>query len=859
MYHHVRSLRLSSLIVVCLIGICVCSLPGDASDRRRGSESFPASPDRSFFQKNCYDCHQGDSKEGGLDLAQLGVDLDNPHTERHWIRVFDRIQSGEMPPPESGKLPPQVTQPVLEELKDWISQFQRERQSEQGRVQGRRLTRREMDRTLRDLLGIQKPLLKYYQEEPKQAEFSTVAQGQSLSDVTVGEHLKVIDIALNDAFRRAQAPEIEHKIRAEAVDLVQKKPHVRNRLPVLREGKAAIWSYGALTYCPIPRTKAPEDGWYRFRFQHSGFHLPEWGSVWGIAYDGDNYLEYGNNFVQKWITAFESTEQPDVVECEAWLGKGHSLYIRPGEAGLRDIYALGGYPITEEGELKGKLTTPGHVDLEEGQKKKITGIALDWMEMEKIQRGPTNEEIRRRLFGDIPFRAVVTGKPDPKFTEKLNADANNSSVFWNKLPTQNVEKYVPMADSVTPEQFNRLMVSMASRAFRRPVTENDIRGYCNLVHEKWAETRDLIASLRIGYRALLCSPRFLCHTAQIGELDSYAVASRLSYMLTGSLPDEELTQLAAANKLNDPAILRQQVNRLLSGPGGRQFVMDFADEWLDLNQIDFTEPERKLVPDFDKVVERSMLEETWTYLETMLRENVGVRDLVHSDYTFLNSRLARYYEITGVTGDQMRRVKLKPEDHRGGLLTHGSVLKVTSNGSQTSPVVRGAWVAKRIMGEHIPPPPPNISAVEPDIRGARTIRELLEKHRDNAACASCHAKMDPPGFALENFDPGGKWRKKYYQVVNGQRVAGLPIDPSYVLPDGRPFQDIQDLQNLLASRPKNLARNLTEKLLVYGTGAPITFVDREEVDRIVAKVAGDNFGFRSIVYAVTTSPLFLTK
>jgi len=330
-------------------------------------------------------------------------------------------------------------------------------------------------------------------------------------------------------------------------------------------------------------------------------------------------------------------------------------------------------------------------------------------------------------------------------------------------------------------------------------------------------------------------------------------------MLTGSMPDEELVRLAAADALGDPAVIRQQVDRLLADGGARRFVQDFAGEWLDLNSIDATQPDRKLVPDFDAIVERSMLEETWTYLETMLRKDVGVRELVDSNYTFLNSHLARYYGIPGVHGGEMQRVRLEPEHHRGGLLGHGAVLKVTANGSQTSPVVRGAWVAKRIIGEHIPPPPPNISAVEPDIRGATTIRELLEKHRADSACAGCHAKMDPPGFALETFDPGGKWRDRYYQVVDGQRVAGLPIDPSAVLADGRSFRNLQDLQALLGSRPKDLARNLVKKLLAYGTGAPVSFADGVEVERIVARAARTDYGFRSLLDAVTTSPLFLTK
>ena len=301
------------------------------------------------------------------------------------------------------------------------------------------------------------------------------------------------------------------------------------------------------------------------------------------------------------------------------------------------------------------------------------------------------------------------------------------------------------------------------------------------------------------------------------------------------------------------------MNRLLADDGARRFVSDFAAEWLDLDQIDFTQPDSKLYPEFDTIVEQSMVRETESFLETMLRENLSVRHLIKSDFTYLNSRLARFYEIDGVKGTALRKVSLSPESHRGGLVTQGAILKVTANGTNTSPVIRGAWVAERLLGVEVPPPPDNVPAIEPDIRGATTIREQLEKHRSQAECARCHVKIDPPGYALENFDPAGQWRERYLQVVDSKRTRGARIDASFALADGREFDDVESFKALIAGEPRKLATGVVEKLIIYGTGAPIEFVDRQAVEAIVDRAAADDYGLRSLVKGVVTSPVFLSK
>jgi hypothetical protein len=379
------------------------------------------------------------------------------------------------------------------------------------------------------------------------------------------------------------------------------------------------------------------------------------------------------------------------------------------------------------------------------------------------------------------------------------------------------------------------------------------------VKQALGEEESFANALRIGYRAILCSPRFLYFVESPGRLDDYALATRLSYFLTGVGPDRELSELAKEGKLSDRKVLREQVDRLLEGRGTSNFVADFADEWLDLQMIGFTEPDPKLYPGFDAIVQNAMLAETWTTLEAMLRENRSVAELIDCDHTYLNSRLARFYGIEGVEGDEMQKVQLDGRSHRGGLITQGAILKVTANGSTTSPVIRGAWMAERILGTPVPPPPANVPAIEPDIRGSTSIRDLLAKHRSQDLCATCHVKIDPPGFALENFDPAGRWRDRYVRLVDGRREKGAVVEAGYTLKDGREFKSLKEFQTLMAGERRQLAVNLARQLLTYGTGAPISFADRAVAEKIADDAAESGYGFRSILYGVIESPTFQTK
>ena len=764
---------------------------------------------RSFTQDHCADCHQGDAAEAGLDFDALSADLDDPNVMARWVRIFDRVQDGEMPPADYDQPDADALSGFLTASGSWITQHQSAADQKLGRVRGRRLTRREIERTLHDLLCIDIPLAERLPEESRSAGFSTVANGQSMSHFQMASYLDVIDLALDECERRAFSSDNRLKRDLDPSEIVRRNPRRRTREPEMRGGLAVVWSGGPIFYGRLPATTAPEDGWYRFHVRVSGLNLPDTGGVWCTVRTG---LCVSSAPLLPWVTSFAVWNQPKDIQFDAWLPKGHMLEIRPGDITLK------------RGRFAG-----GQVGTGEGDSQNLPGIAFHRITMEEIYRGPDNDTLRDTIYGDVKLVPCTRRQEAGLASDDPHADAS------------------------------QILLKFANRAFRRPVSAEELEPYLQTVHAAIDDGIPLVAALRTGFRAILCSPRFLYFTEQPGPLDDHAVASRLSYFLTGSMPDDELRRLADAGELRNEDTLIRQTDRILDAQTDDRFIRDLAAEWLDLEQISFTEPDRKLYTGFDPIVEHAMLDETHAFLADMLRSDSSVTQLVDAGHTFLNSRLARYYGIQGVEGDAMQRVELGDLRYRGGVMTQGSIMKVTANGSNTSPVIRGVWVSERILGVPIPPPPENVPAIEPDIRGAKTIREMLAKHRDQASCASCHVKIDPPGFALENFDPSGRWRDRYLTVSAGRRRPGPQVDPGYSLVDGSEFETLGEFKRLINRDPELLARNVAEKLITYGTGAPVNFADRSSVDEIAEEAASSGYGFRSILHAFVTHDIFLSK
>ncbi len=417
-----------------------------------------------------------------------------------------------------------------------------------------------------------------------------------------------------------------------------------------------------------------------------------------------------------------------------------------------------------------------------------------------------------------------------------------------------------------------MLTKILPRAFRRRTEPDELEPYVALVESALAEGRSFESALRLGLKAVLCSPEFLFLDEPGREaVSQYAFASRLSYFLWSSMPDRELLALAYQEKLDDPQVVRQQVERLLNDPKSKTFTTNFVGQWLDLRDIDFTSPDMNLYPEFDEWLKLSMVEETHRFFQEILDRDLSLMNFVDSDFTFLNERLAKHYGIPNVRGQAFQKVSLPANSLRGGVLTQASVLKVTANGTNTSPVLRGVWVMENIMGRAVPPPPDNVSAVEPDIRGATTLREQLAKHRDVESCAVCHKKIDPAGFALENFDVIGGWRDKYRTLGEGKRPGfsqhpitfawiryriGLPVDATGETPDGKPFRDIRQFKKILLNDRHAIAVCLTNKLATYALGRRIGFSDRPSIEHIVNNVAKQDYGLRALVHEIVQSEMF---
>jgi hypothetical protein len=509
-----------------------------------------------------------------------------------------------------------------------------------------------------------------------------------------------------------------------------------------------------------------------------------------------------------------------------------------------DVWLLAGETIRPDAARLFRSRPPNYQN-PLAEKDGCPGVAFRWLEVE----GPLHDEWptagHRLLFGDLPLKSP----------ERAGAAVDVVS----EDPRRDAE---------------RLLRNFMRQAYRRPVAETEEDRFLAVIEAAWKSGSSFADAMIAGYTAVLCSPEFVCLEEAPGRLDDHALASRLSFFLWNSAPDEELRALADRGQLRRPDVLRAQTERLLDDPKSRRFVDAFLDYWLDLRKLGGTAPDSMLYPDYylDDLLVESSLEESQRFFAELLGGDLPARNLVSSDFAMLNERLAAHYGLPPVEGVAVRRVELPADSPRGGLMTQASVLKVTANGTTTSPVVRGAWIMERILGQTPPPPPSSVPAVEPDTRGATTIRAQLDKHRTLQTCSACHAKIDPAGFALENFDVMGGWRDRYRALAdglpeggighNGQKFAfhpGLPVDAAGSLPDGRTFRDIRELKRLLLDDEAAVARNLARQLVVYATGAPVRFGDRPEIERILGRAGPRQYGVRTLVHEIVQSDLFLNK
>ena len=402
-------------------------------------------------------------------------------------------------------------------------------------------------------------------------------------------------------------------------------------------------------------------------------------------------------------------------------------------------------------------------------------------------------------------------------------------------------------ENLGPREIKGQLIKFAKLAFRRPPLDGELEPILGMARAKLEEGLSPLQSLQLGFQTILSAPGFLYLKEGEGDLADYALASRLSYFLWSSMPDGELFDLAEQGKLKDPETLSAQVDRMLADPKSKRLTSNFLRVWLELDNIGKMPPSKEFVSFYRDNLESAMRRETELLFEHILRNNLPPRELLAANYSFLNRELAEHYGMPGLEGNEFRKVSLSG-NQRGGLLGHGSFLTASANGVDTSPVVRGIYVMNKLLDYTPPPPPDDVPEIEPDVTGATTLREQLVKHRADATCAQCHNKIDPAGFALENFDAIGAWREKYDRK--------LEVDSSGKLPGGQTFSSVDEFRNLVVAKEQTFVRCLTKKLLTYAIGRQLNSGDRPAVDQMVKGMAGSGKGLRDLVHLIVLSHPF---
>ncbi len=788
-----------------------------------GGQSCAAAERRleAFLRDHCHDCHADGTSEGGLDLQQLRFKLDQPQSFASWERLFDRVERREMPPPDA-------SQPTAGERSDFVSELKTLLRDAHAAGKGttfRRLNRREYQNTLNDLFGTHLDLVSQLPEDGRAHEFDNVGEQLNVSLVQMQSYLDAADRVLDEAIADRLEPEPSKTVRAGYAESRGADKFIGKQW--LKRDDGAVVFFRRLGYPTgmLREANVRKSGFYKVRVNGYAYQseTPITFSIGSTTFErGAEHPTYGY---------FELPPgPPSTVELQTWIDQRYMIQVEP-------------YGISDNYKVKN-----GGVENYDGP-----GLAIKYIEVEGPLVGQFPSRGHRLIFDGIDRFEIQPRNPKDK--EKS----------WYQ------PKFEIVSDDLDAD-VQASLIRVATAAFRRPVTTSDVSAYIDLFHEQIDRGAEIEEALRTAVAAILCSTDFLYLRENTGWLDDFAIASRLSYFLTRTSPDETLFQLAAEGKLHgSPAVMREQTERLLDDPRFDRFVTDFTDAWLDLRSIDFTNPDQKLFPEFDPFLRFSMVEETRAFFDKLVRDNLPIGNLVKSDFAMLNRRLAEHYGIEGVTHPDLRPLALDDSSPRGGVLSQASVLKVSANGTNTSPVVRGVWVMERILGQVPPAPPPGISGVEPDIRGATTLRELLDKHRDNDSCRVCHQMIDPPGFALESFDPVGGWRERFRslgsgdpvsRVVHGDKVRyrlGPKVDSSCELPDGKKFAGYLEFRDDLASQQDTLTRSLVTKLLTFATGREMGFSDRDEIERIVEHSRSQGYGIRDLFHLTVQSEIFRRK
>ncbi len=795
---------------------------------------------KKFLGRYCTECHGTTNPQADFQIGLLKVSSNHADAE-NWQLVLDNLQLGEMPPQEALQPTPAEVEQVTAWIQEELSRAAAELNGTGGEVVLRRLNRAEYENTIADLFDVHGDFAAGFPDDVREHGFDNNGAALMLSSAQIQEYMKAADFILSRAIAPRQRPETVtrtltlHDANRRAIELAQK--NLANRLANFdrltpQEKIATRKSEEAL--------KASPESWgYRFPVLEQGTLRP--------PKPGDGPHLDAVMTVQNYFSGEPTLSYP-----------GRS-------AGWCRVKAMA-YTLNNHGKparLKFSAGSPRAGVLPKAES--VFAFTDDKpREVEAVYYLEPGDRVEFGIMDGAPHTQGRTYIDQPGPFIAIRSLSIEGPIFDNWPPHGHRTLFGSLDPAEpTPEKAAAIAAQLGPKLFRRPIDTATVAKYSTLF-EKFTQTMTPDESLRGMLAAMLVSPRFLYHEEPPGGPDGFAIAARMSAFLWRSTPDDALLMAAADNSLLDPAKRRTQAERMLADPRSMRFLKDFTGQWLRVREVGLMKASPELYPEYDAELEHAIRGETEHFIAEMFRRDLPLSNLIDSDWTMLNERLAGHYGIDGVTGPDFRLVSLdKSRTVRGGLLTHASIHAITSNGSTTSPVIRGTWILEKFLGTPPPPPPPDVPSIEPDIRGATTIKDQLARHRTSAGCNSCHRKIDPLGFALENFDVIGGWRENYRVLVEprpGARAkpaAGPPVDAADEWAGVGRFTGFQQFRELLKTREDLVTENLTHQLATFALGRPPGFADRQPLKTLATRIRHDRQGMKSLVLELVSSPVFM--
>jgi mono/diheme cytochrome c family protein len=769
-----------------------------------------------FVQKNCIACHNSKAKAGDLDLAsQLGERTFDANRGM-WEKVLDRLKTGQMPPPAIPRPAAGDVTAATRALETEFARQDRLLKPAAGRVTARRLNRAEYNNTIRDLLGVDIRPADAFPADDSAFGFDNISDALNLSPALLEKYVDAAERVVRTAIfgpERLKPSMIHYPTPVRINDSRGRSSLPKDLFHYDLTGLSTLHSAHIIHRFPV-------DAEYSFRLVLNG-HRPNQSEPVHPA------LYIDGKLVQQW--------EYDATDLEGQIVEGRAR-VTAGEHLLSATYlkTYHGLPPSYHGPEPSKRPPVALIS---------TRGKLTEQDIETLRKYGTKiktDSIETRV--DNRFESIDVGGPFHQVTAP-SPESLRKVFVCGHAPGKHTDACA-----------RTIVTSFAGRAFRRPADTKEVERFLGLVTLARKQGDTFEEGIAAALEAILVSPNFLYRierdrAAKDGRsslpVSDYELASRLSYFLWSSTPDDELLRLAAARRLRQPGVLHAQVRRMLLDRKSDALVENFAGQWLQFKNIDVMRPDQQRFPVFDDGLRQAMRRETEMFLEYVVRENRSVLELLDAGYTFLNERLARFYGVSGVTGPEFRRVDMSGTTRGGGILSQASILTVSSYSTRTSPVLRGKWILENILNAPPPPPPAAVPALDDTKAGQTgTLRQQMEEHRKNPACASCHSRMDPLGFGLENFNAIGEWRTE-----DGK----FPIDSSGLLPDGGSFQTPAGLKALLLKDREAFVKGLTEKLLTYALGRGLERYDRPTVNAIAAKLPSRNYRFQDLVLEVVDS------